>query len=92
MSAVFYLPDADLTLCDIRHEQPVALRRAASNFTSVLLLLSLQCTAIDRLVHHSTIFELNVESYRRRKASDKQSARRRQLPDDDYDGGATTMN
>jgi hypothetical protein len=31
--------------------------------------------AIDRLVHHSTIFELklNVESYRRRKASDKQN-------------------
>jgi len=38
--------------------------------------------AIDRLVHHSTIFELNVESYRRRKASDKQNARRRQLPSD----------
>jgi DNA replication protein DnaC len=48
--------------------------------------------AIDRLVHHSTIFELNVESYRRRKANDKQSARRRQLPDDNYDGEATTMN
>jgi len=25
--------------------------------------------AVDRLVHHSTIFELNVESYRRRAAS-----------------------
>ena len=25
--------------------------------------------AVDRLVHHSTIFELNVESYRRRSAS-----------------------
>ncbi|WP_245623891.1 ATP-binding protein, partial [Paraburkholderia nodosa] len=47
--------------------------------------------AIDRLVHHSTIFELNVESYRRRKASDKQSARRRQLPNDNYEEGATTM-
>ena len=44
--------------------------------------------AIDRLVHHSTIFELNVESYRRRKASDKQTARQRQLPNDNYDGGA----
>jgi DNA replication protein DnaC len=32
--------------------------------------------AIDRLVHHSTIFELNVESYRRRTASDKQKERR----------------
>lgn len=32
--------------------------------------------AIDRLVHHSTIFELNVESYRRKKAaSDKQNKR-----------------
>jgi hypothetical protein len=34
--------------------------------------------AIDRLVHHSTIFELNVESYRRRNANDKQKERRRQ--------------
>ena len=25
--------------------------------------------AIDRLVHHATIFELNVESYRRRTAT-----------------------
>jgi DNA replication protein DnaC len=46
--------------------------------------------AIDRLVHHSTIFELNVESYRRRKASDKQKERRRQLPTDNPNG-ATTM-
>jgi DNA replication protein DnaC len=28
--------------------------------------------AVDRLVHHSTILELNVESYRRREALDKQ--------------------
>lgn len=44
--------------------------------------------AIDRLVHHSTIFELNVESYRSRKASDKQKnkqkERRRQLPTDTW--------
>ena len=46
--------------------------------------------AIDRLVHHSTIFELNVESYRRRTASDKQKERRRQLPTDNP-SGATTM-
>ena len=46
--------------------------------------------AIDRLVHHSTIFELNVESYRRRNASDKQNERRRQLPTHD-DNGATTI-
>ena len=27
--------------------------------------------AIDRLVHHSTIFEMNVESYRRREAIER---------------------
>ncbi|MGO8967062.1 MAG: ATP-binding protein, partial [Mycobacterium sp.] len=27
--------------------------------------------AIDRLVHHSTILEMNVESYRRKQAIDK---------------------
>lgn len=32
--------------------------------------------AIDRLVHHSTIFELNVESYRRKKATSDKQARR----------------
>jgi len=46
--------------------------------------------AIDRLVHHSTIFELNVESYRRRAANEKQSARRRQSSTDNQPG-ATTM-
>lgn len=47
---------------------------------------------IDRLVHHSTIFELNVESYRRKKAtSDKQTRRdaaktqRRRQPSEDSD-------
>lgn len=38
--------------------------------------------AIDRLVHHSTIFELNVESYRSRSASNNKRARQqRQLPE-----------
>lgn len=45
--------------------------------------------AIDRLVHHSTILELKVDSYCRRKASDKQSVRRRQLPCDNYEEGAS---
>lgn len=46
--------------------------------------------AIDRLVHHSTIFEMNVESYRRRSASDKQR-RRRQSSSDNQEQGATNM-
>ena len=48
--------------------------------------------AIDRLVHHSTIFELNVESYRRRSADDKQKERRRQLPPDEQNGATTIAN
>jgi len=37
---------------------------------------AMSVAAIDRLVHHSTIFELNVESYRRKKAAnDKQIQR-----------------
>ena len=31
--------------------------------------------AIDRLVHHATIMEMNGESYRRRAAADRQSAK-----------------
>jgi hypothetical protein len=31
-------------------------------------------TAIDRLVHHSIIFEMNVESYRRRAALEREAA------------------
>lgn len=42
---------------------------------------SMTVAAIDRLVHHSMIFELNVESYRRRSASHNKRTRRRQLPD-----------
>jgi hypothetical protein len=30
--------------------------------------------AIDRLVHHATILEMNAESFRRRAASDNQKA------------------
>jgi DNA replication protein DnaC len=51
---------------------------------------AMSIAAIDRLVHHSTIFELNVESYRRKKAAgDKQpqrdnDKRRRQSPDDNH--------
>jgi DNA replication protein DnaC len=33
--------------------------------------------AIDRLVHHSTILEMNVESYRRRAALDRKRGRGR---------------
>jgi DNA replication protein DnaC len=47
--------------------------------------------AIDRLVHHSTIFELNVESYRRRYASNNKQAHKRQLPSNNTQGEPATM-
>ena len=55
---------------------------------------AMSVAAIDRLVHHSTIFELNVESYRRKKAAgDKQAQhdadkdkRRRQSSNDNHSG------
>jgi DNA replication protein DnaC len=47
--------------------------------------------AINRLVHHSTIFEMNVESYRRRTASDKQNSRCRQSFSDNQNERATNM-
>ena len=36
--------------------------------------------AVDRLVHRATIFELNVESYRRRSALEQQRRRRESAP------------
>lgn len=35
--------------------------------------VAMTLAAVDRLVHHSTIFELNVESYRRRTATPVQA-------------------
>ncbi|KUY87053.1 transposase [Burkholderia territorii] len=46
--------------------------------------------AIDRLVHHSTIFELNVESYRCRSAADNKRTRQRQLPETEPEETTTT--
>lgn len=61
-----------------------------SGWTDVFPVPAMAVAAIDRLVHHSTIFELNVESYRRRNASDNKTARRRQLSHPEP-GGTTTM-
>ena len=38
--------------------------------------------AIDRLVHHATIFEMNVESYRRRSAIGRKNKADRQSDDE----------
>jgi DNA replication protein DnaC len=41
--------------------------------------------AVDRLVHHSTIFEMNVESYRRRTAINRTSRRAKPTSDSKRD-------
>ena len=45
--------------------------------------------AIDRLVHHAVILEMNVESYRRRAATARQRPRR--VPAGDTTGDSDTM-
>ena len=42
--------------------------------------------AIDRLVHHATIFEMNVESYRARKARERKRAAGKPSSSDNQDG------
>ncbi|MEZ2354382.1 ATP-binding protein, partial [Caballeronia sp. RCC_10] len=66
--------------------------RAFSGWTDVFPDPAMTVAAIDRLVHHSTIFELNVESYRRRNANDNKTARRRQLPHPEPEGTTTMAN
>ena len=50
-------------------------------WTSVFPDAALTLAAVDRLVHHSTIFEMNVESYRRRAAVER--AARKPKPSSD---------
>ena len=52
-----------------RYERRSMLITANQPFGDILDKLTL--AAIDRLVHHATIFEMNVESYRRRAALDR---------------------
>ena len=40
--------------------------------------------AVDRLVHHGTILEMNVESYRRRSALDRSAKRTGPGPPDRF--------
>ena len=48
-----------------------------SQWGEVFVEPAMTLAAVDRLVHHSTILEMNVESYRRRSAQADQPARQR---------------
>ena len=54
----------------------ITANQAFSGWDNVFSDPGMTVAAIDRLVHHSTIFELNVESYRRKKAASDQQTRR----------------
>ena len=49
-----------------------------SQWNEVFVEPAMTVAAVDRLVHHSTILEMNVESYRRRQAHGQSAARRAQ--------------
>jgi DNA replication protein DnaC len=50
-------------------------------WTSVFPDAAMTLAAVDRLVHHSTIFEMNVESYRRRAAIARTTRKPKALSD-----------
>ncbi len=50
-------------------------------WTSVFPDAAMTLAAVDRLVHHSTIFEMNVESYRRRAAVERAARQPKPLSD-----------
>ena len=50
-------------------------------WTSVFPDAAMTLAAVDRLVHHSTIFEINVESYRRRAAIARTTRKPKALSD-----------
>ena len=54
-----------------RRSLPITANQPFSGWNSIFPDPGMTVAAINRLVHHSTIFELNVKSYRRRTASDK---------------------
>jgi DNA replication protein DnaC len=54
-------------------------------WTSVFPDAAMTLAAVDRLVHHSTIFEMNVESYRRRVAAARTPRKPRGVSDSKSD-------
>lgn len=54
-------------------------------WTSVFPDAAMTLAAVDRLVHHSTIFEINVESYRRRAAAARMPRKPKNLSDSKRD-------
>ena len=57
-------------------------------WTSVFPDAAMTLAAVDRLVHHAVILEMNVESYRRRSATTRQRQRSTQVRDTTHDSNS----
>jgi len=58
------------------------------DWTSVFPDASMTLAAVDRLIHHAIILEMNVESYRRRSATSRQRQRAMQPSDSERDNNS----
>jgi len=58
------------------------------DWTSVFPDASMTLAAVDRLIHHAIILEMNVESYRRRSATSRQRQRAMQPTDSERDNNS----
>lgn len=72
-----------------RRSLMVTANQPFGDWTSVFPDPAMTLAAVDRLVHHSTIFELNVESYRRKAAAARASRKPKSLSDSKRDSGET---
>ncbi|MBV8868472.1 MAG: IS21-like element helper ATPase IstB [Acetobacteraceae bacterium] len=68
----------------------VTSNRPFGEWTSVFPDAAMTLAAVDRLVHHATILEMNVESYRRRSATTRQRQRPTSSRDTTRDSNADT--
>ena len=63
----------------------VTANRPFGEWTSVFPDTAMTLAAVDRLVHHSSIFEMNVESYRRKAATARTPRKPKTASDTDSD-------
>ena len=68
-----------------RRSLMVTANQPFGEWTSVFPDTAMTLAAVDRLVHHSTIFEMNVESYRRRAAAARAPHKPKSLSDSKRD-------
>ena len=63
----------------------VTANRPVGEWTSVFPDTAMTLAAVDRLVHHSNIFEMNVESYRRKAATARSPRKTKAVSDTNND-------